>query len=112
MVGLDLKIPSALDGEDAATDRQRKFIRELLQEVGGSGFPEATLRSLGKRQASAVIDQLLSFKAELAGDKPLNTSRITGIGHFEDSPFIASAKRILLAVVVIITLIVVSIVVT
>lgn len=50
-----------------------------MQEVGGGKFPEDTLQELGKWQASSIIDQLQSFKKQLAGDKPLDMSQLTDL---------------------------------
>jgi hypothetical protein len=79
MVGLQLKIPEPVENEERATDKQKDFIRGLSREVGAS-FPSTMLDDLGKWQASAIIEQLLGFKEELSGDKPLDTSRISGLG--------------------------------
>jgi hypothetical protein len=79
VISLKLDIKEMAPGEELATEKQREFIRALLREVGGSPFPEPTLQELGKWQASSIIDQLQEFKRELSGDKPLDTSRITGL---------------------------------
>lgn len=76
MVGLSLDIPEPQGDEDPATEKQRQFIRALIREVGASGFPEETLNDLGKWQASSLIEQLQSFKRELAGELPLDSSRL------------------------------------
>lgn len=86
MVGLNLEIPEAQRGEDPATEKQKGFICALVQEVGGGKFPEQTLQDLGKWQASSTIDQLQSFKKQLAGDKPLDTSRIAGLNEEGAAP--------------------------
>ena len=78
MAGLQLEIIEPQPNEEDATEKQRAYIRALCSEVGAS-FPAATLKELGKWQASAIIEQLQSFKAELAGDKPLDKSRLSGI---------------------------------
>ena len=77
MTGLKLDIPEMQPGEEKATEKQKGFIQALLRDVGGSGFPEETLEDLGKWQASSIIDQLQSFQRQLAGDKPLDTSKLT-----------------------------------
>ena len=79
MVGVKLEIIEPQDNEEDASEKQKQFIKALMRDVGGSGFPEDTLQELGTWQASAIIDQLLSFKKELSGDKPLDTSRIVGL---------------------------------
>ena len=79
MVGLNLEIPEPQDNEEDATEKQKQFIRALMRDVGASGFPDDTLQELGKWQASALIDQLQSFKKELSGDEPVDTSRISGL---------------------------------
>ncbi len=86
MVGVSLDIPEAQPDEEDATEKQKGFICALIREVGGSGFPEETLQNLGKWQASSIIDQLQSFKKQLAGDKPLDTSRITGLNEEGEAP--------------------------
>ena len=86
MVGLSLDIPEAQPDEEDATEKQKGFIHALLQEVGASKFPEESLQNLGKWQASSIIDQLQSFKKQLAGDKPVDTSRITGLNEEEEAP--------------------------
>lgn len=78
MAGLQLSIPEPLENEEDARDKQKDFIRALCREVGTT-FPTQTLNELGKWQASSLINQLESFRRELAGDKPLDTSRITGL---------------------------------
>ena len=83
MAGLELKIIEPQENEEDATEKQKAFIRALCSEVGAS-FPAATLNELGKWQASAIIEQLQSFKAELAGDKPLDKSRFSGIAWESD----------------------------
>ena len=83
MPGLELKIIEPQENEEDATEKQKAFIRALCSEVGAS-FPAATLNELGKWQASAIIEQLQSFKAELAGDKPLDKSRLSGIDWESD----------------------------
>lgn len=80
MVGLDLQIPEGQPDEGPATDNQKGFIQALVREVGGGAFPEDTLHELGKWQASSIIDQLQSFKKQLEGDKPLDTSMLSGMG--------------------------------
>lgn len=86
MVGYKLDIPAMQPGEEPASAKQKGYVRALLREVGGSGLPEATLNDLGMWQASAIIDQLQAFKKQLAGDKPLNTSRIEGLNGDVRSP--------------------------
>ena len=83
MVSLNLDIPERSDDEEDITDKQISFIHALLREVGGSQFPDETLRELGKWQASAIIDQLQSFKKQLAGDKPLDTAKLDGLDDSE-----------------------------
>ena len=78
MAGLQLEIIEPQENEEPATAKQMAFIRALCAEVGAS-FPADALKDLGKWQASALIEQLLEFKAELEGDEPLDTSRITGL---------------------------------
>jgi hypothetical protein len=76
MPRLDLDVPDRQGDEEDATDKQKAYIKALCREVGGS-IPATTLKVLGKWQASALIDELQSFKAEVAGRKPLDMSRIS-----------------------------------
>jgi hypothetical protein len=62
---ITLDIPDPQQDEEDATEKQRQFIRALMQEAGASGLPEEAIRELGKWQASAVITQLKNFKDEV-----------------------------------------------
>lgn len=79
MVSLNLDLPDRQDNEDSISEKQKSFIKALLSEVDGAQLPDETLNSLGKQQASAVIDQLQSFKKQLAGEAPLDTSKLGGV---------------------------------
>jgi hypothetical protein len=68
---ITLDIPDPQQDEEDATEKQRQFIRALMQEAGASGVPEDVIRQLGKWQASAVITQLKSFKDEVEASRTL-----------------------------------------
>lgn len=56
-------IPPRERGDDDATAKQREFIRQLVKRNGISGYK---VKSLGKWQASAIIDQLQAIDNERA----------------------------------------------
>ena len=55
------EMPVRKPGEDDATDRQIAYIEQLLEEIGAEHFP-VDPSSLGKWQASTVIDRLQSMR--------------------------------------------------
>ena len=79
MVSLNLDLPDRQDNEDSISEKEKSFIKALLSEVDGAQLPDETLNSLGKQQASAVVDQLQSFKKQLAGEQELDTSKLGSV---------------------------------
>ena len=100
MVNLNLDVPDRQDDEESISEKQKSFIKALLSEVDGAQLPEETLNELGKRQASAVIDQLESFKKQLAGEEELDTSKLKGVGLRETTSWLKWVARLAWALVI------------
>ena len=100
MVSLNLDLPDRQDDEDSISENQKSFIKALLSEVDGEQLPEDTINELGKRQASAVIDQLESFKKQLAGEEEIDTSKLGGVDVTKATSWLKWVVRLAWALVV------------
>ena len=100
MVSLNLDLPDRQDNEDSISEKQKSFIKALLSEVDGAQLPDETLNSLGKQQASAVVDQLESFKKQLAGDEEIDTSKLGGVDVTKATSWLKWVVRLAWALVV------------
>lgn len=60
-----LQFPEREPDEPDLTDKQLDYIRDLLDDMGGTWLSEGQLLALGRRQASSVIDQLIEYRDRL-----------------------------------------------
>lgn len=57
-----LEIPGREDDEEDQTEKQRAFIKRLIDETGAQGFDDAVIDSLGKWQASYLIERSIEIR--------------------------------------------------
>jgi hypothetical protein len=62
-------LPPRQEGEPEITERQLGFIRSLLETVDAEGFPEEKLDTLGRWQASVLIDRLIELRDGVETEK-------------------------------------------
>jgi hypothetical protein len=86
---VSLKVPDREPDEPDITDKQAAFIRQLLSGIGGANAG-INYQSLGKWQASSLIDQLIELRDAgaqvISKGSPASASRkmsiILGLGIF------------------------------
>ena len=66
---MTITIPGRDPDEPGLTSKQRSFIFRLVEETGTKGLSSNYIDTLGKWQASAMIDRLIAIRDGITNDK-------------------------------------------
>jgi len=93
-----MELPERGPDEPDATERQLGFIRHLLEEIEAEGF-SLDIESLGKWQASSLINRLLEIKDGVESDRVIVQDTVCE-SESVDSGYGSLFKMIILLIII------------